>query len=147
MPVDELVEDDPDEDMDDPNDRRPTRRLDARRQADGELSDSDDEGEGGRRNHASHKDADSPTTGRRFGAPVGIMSTGTTHGVGPSGAPPVAAATAGPSAGQAAVAEQSDMDIDDGVPLAQAAKNKAAAPAPSTNGAGPAPNKDEAERP
>lgn len=145
MPIDERLEDDPDEDMDDPNERRSTRRLDARRQADGELSDSDDEGEGGRRNHASHKEADSPTTGRRFGAPVGIMSTGTTHGVGPSGTQPVAGAAAGAPAGQTAAAEQSDMDVDDGILLSQVAKNNATTPATVTNGAGPVP-KDEGDR-
>ena len=39
--------DDPneDEDMISPNERRPMRLLDSRRQADGELSDSDDEGD------------------------------------------------------------------------------------------------------
>jgi histone deacetylase 1/2 len=41
-----------------PDTRRPARLLDSRRQADGELSDSDDEGTGGRRNHASGKDSD-----------------------------------------------------------------------------------------
>jgi hypothetical protein len=35
--------------------RRHRRLLDSRIQNDGELSDSDDEGEGGRRNHVSHK--------------------------------------------------------------------------------------------
>lgn len=105
------------------------RLLDSRRQAEGEFSDSDDEGEGGRRNHASHKERDSVATGRRFGAAVGIMSTGTTHGVGPSVAPAVAS---GSGAGQAASADQSDMDVDDGIPLAQLAKAKA-----TTNGATP----------
>lgn len=131
MPVDDIVEDDPDEDMADPNDRRPMRLLDSRRQAEGELSDSDDEGEGGRRDHASHKDRDSVATGRRFGAAVGIMSTGTTHGVGPSVAPPVASGSGG---GQAISAEQSDMEVDDGVPLAQIAKAKAG----KANGSGEA---------
>ena len=144
MPVDEAVEDDPDEDMDDPNERRPQRILDARRQADGELSDSDDEGEGGRRNHASHKEADSPSSGRRFGTAVGIMSTGTTHGVGPSGVPCAAGVPPGASVGGA---EQSDMEVDDGIPLSQIAKSKAAATPASTNGAGPAPPpKEEGER-
>ncbi|KAI0757259.1 histone deacetylase [Daedaleopsis nitida] len=122
LPVDDIIEDDPDEDMVDPNERRPMRLLDSRRQADGELSDSDDEGEGGRRDHASHKERDTVATGRRFGAAVGIMSTGTTHGVGPSVAPAVAS---GPGAGQANSAEQSDMEVDDGIPLAQVAKAKA----------------------
>ena len=49
MPIDQALEDlNEDEDFIDPDDRRPMRLLDARRQADGELSDSDDEGEGGR---------------------------------------------------------------------------------------------------
>ena len=133
LPIDDIIEDDPDEDMADPDDRRPMRLLDSRRQNDGEFSDSDDEGEGGRRDHASNKERDTVGTGRRFGAAaVGIMSTGTTHGVGPSVAPPVAS---GSGAGQAASAEQSDMDVDDGVPLAQIAKAKTAAS--KTNGAGP----------
>lgn len=75
-----------DEDLDDsskdadlipPDSRRHTRLLDSRTQADGELSDSDDEGEGGRRDHADHK----------FGIGVGIFSgSGGTaaQGVGPS---------------------------------------------------------------
>ncbi|OSD05960.1 histone deacetylase [Trametes coccinea BRFM310] len=138
MPVDEMVEDDPDEDMVDPNDRRPQRLLDSRRQADGELSDSDDEGEGGRRNQASHKEADSPTSGRRFGGPVGIMSTGTTHGVGPSGAPPVSGATSAPAAGQTSAPEPSDMDVDEGLPLSQVAHIQSSPPI-STNGTAPAP--------
>jgi len=82
--------DDPNEDEDliPPDTRRPRKLLDSRRQADGELSDSDDEGEGGRRNHAKHKDPDSITekTGRKkFGA-MGIMASATapTQGAGPS---------------------------------------------------------------
>ncbi len=127
--MDDIIEDDPDEDMVDPNSRRPMRLLDSRRQAEGEFSDSDDEGEGGRRNHASRKDIDSITPGRRFGGAVGIMSTGTTHGVGPSGAPAVASGSgAGPVTG---TADQSDMDVDDGIPLAQLAKAKAVANKPN----------------
>ena len=88
--------------------RRPQRLLDSRRQADGELSDSDDEGEDDRRNHASHRDKDSiaPAGGRRFGAAVGIMSTGSTHGIGPTVALPVNPNPAVPATG-------SDMDVDD----------------------------------
>lgn len=98
------------------------RLLDSRRQGDGELSDSDDEGEGGRRNHAEHRDRDSVsasrssgnesiTNGRKFGMGVGIMSSGqtaTTHGAGPSGhttVPPVIA-TVGSR-------DSSAMEIDD----------------------------------
>ena len=75
--------------MDDPNDRRPMRLLDSRLQDDGELSDSDDEGEGGRRDHMSHKDLiDKNAEGNhKFGMGVGILasSIGATHGAGPSG--------------------------------------------------------------
>ena len=134
--------------MADPNERRPMRLLDARRQADGELSDSDDEGEGGRRNHASHKERDTVATGRR--AAVGIMSTGTTHGVGPSGAPSVAApaATGAPAAAttgpvNASGTEQSDMEVDDAAPaqaLVAKAKETTATPASSANGTAPGPS-------
>ena len=85
--MDELMDDlNADEDMISPDERRPWRILDSRRQADGELSDSDDEGEGGRRNHAS----EGATSGRKFGIGVGIMSSsqrnvGTGLNVGGSG--------------------------------------------------------------
>ncbi|KAH8100507.1 histone deacetylase [Cristinia sonorae] len=106
--------------MDDPNEdeelipkdvRRPQRLLDARRQADGELSDSDDEGEDDRRNHHSNKSPDSVAhpTGRR--AAVGIMSTGSTHGIGTSGATAVAATSSG-----AASSAQSDVEMADDAP-------------------------------
>ena len=74
-----------DEDFESPDDRRPRRLLDSRRQPDGELSDSDDEGEGGRRNHMDHRDQDG--SGRKFGMGIGIMTSGSaaTHGAGPSG--------------------------------------------------------------
>lgn len=76
LPIDLTLEDpNQDEDMEDPDVRRPQRLLDSLIQNDGELSDSDDEGEGGRRNHARHRDRDSVTSGvgRRFGVGVGIM--------------------------------------------------------------------------
>lgn len=90
MPIDEDLEDpNQDEDMEDPNDRRPQRLLDSRRQADGELSDSDDEGEDDRRNHESHKDLDPSRegVGHKFGMNIGIMASqqNPTHGAGPSG--------------------------------------------------------------
>ncbi|PCH33397.1 histone deacetylase complex catalytic component RPD3 [Wolfiporia cocos MD-104 SS10] len=153
MPVDAVLEDpNEDEDMISKDERRPQRLLDSRRQADGELSDSDDEGEGGRKNHASHRERESaplsPTTGRRFGAAVGIMSTGTTHGVGPSAATvaPVAV-TAAPASAAAGSSGQSDMDIDDdsssGQPIASRARSKSNALGPDTtaptNGTLPAP--------
>jgi len=56
------------------------RILDSRRQADGELSDSDDEGDGGRRDHASYQRDD-----HKFGIGGGILNAGATHGIGPSG--------------------------------------------------------------
>jgi len=123
LPIDDMIEDpNKDEDLISPNERRPMRLLDARRQADGELSDSDDEGEGGRRNHAMHRDRDSAsasrsdendsaTNPRKFGMGVGIMSSmqaGTTHGAGPSGhttVPPVIATA--PSR------DGSAMEVDD----------------------------------
>ncbi|VDB99310.1 unnamed protein product [Peniophora sp. CBMAI 1063] len=55
-PLDEVM-DDPnmDEDMLDPDERRPQATLDARVQDPREFEDSDDEGEGGDRNHESNK--------------------------------------------------------------------------------------------
>lgn len=132
--------DDPDEGEDtiSKDERRPQRLLDSRRQADGELSDSDDEGEGGRRNHARHAERDGVATGASRRAAVGIMTTGTTHGLGPSAVAnvanaPVANTTAGSSG-------QSDMDIDDDSSVGQTSgpararsKSKPPPPAP-TNG-------------
>ncbi|KZT19380.1 histone deacetylase [Neolentinus lepideus HHB14362 ss-1] len=74
------------------DERRHQRLLDTRRQADGELSDSDDEGEGGRRDHRSHRERDSPdgsSSGRKFNKGVmGINLSSApgsgSHGVGPS---------------------------------------------------------------
>lgn len=93
LPIDDVLENsNQDEDFESPDDRRSQRLLDSRRQADGELSDSDDEGEGGRRNHAHHRDLDSiigndGASGRKFGMGIGIMTSGSaaTHGAGPSG--------------------------------------------------------------
>jgi histone deacetylase 1/2 len=105
--IDALM-DDPNEDEDlIPHDtRRVTRLLDSVVQNDGELSDSDDEGEGGRRNHASARDEDdamatdvpasNPETRSTTGeppvvatlttapAPTGILTPSTTQGAGPS---------------------------------------------------------------
>ncbi|CAL1696435.1 unnamed protein product [Somion occarium] len=118
VPIDAMMEDaNEDEDLIPPDERRHPRLLDTRRQADGELSDSDDEGEGGRRNHASHRDADNlaHSTGRR--AAVGIMSAGSTHGIGTSMATAVTGGTPTPVAGSSN--NQSDMDVDEETPLAQ----------------------------
>jgi histone deacetylase 1/2 len=81
-----------------PDSRRHRRLLDSRVQADGELSDSDDEGEGGRRDYANHKDRGRESRSRssetengemrRFGIGGGILGAGaasSTHGAGPSG--------------------------------------------------------------
>ncbi|KAH7914500.1 histone deacetylase complex catalytic component RPD3 [Hygrophoropsis aurantiaca] len=101
LPIDEEM-DDPslNDDLIPPDTRRHRRLLDSRIQRDGELSDSDDEGEGGRRDHANHRDrkrnsrsrsseAESTSgTGRKFGIGAGIMTSslsGLTHGAGPSG--------------------------------------------------------------
>ena len=73
-----------------PDVRRPQRLLDSRRQPDGELSDSDDEGTGGRRDRASWKERDivnengGGSPGRKL-VGAGIMSSGSasTH-TGPS---------------------------------------------------------------
>ena len=107
MPIDDIIEDqNKDEDLISSDERRPRSMLDSRRQLDGELSDSDDEGDGGRRNHSSYRDADSAESngGLKFGIGVGILAAGhasSTHGAGPSGhtttarlakSPPVAAA-------------------------------------------------------
>lgn len=92
MPIDNAIEDpNEDEDLVDPDDRRPMRLIDSRRQPDGELSDSEDEGEGGRRNHARYRERDSnghgPNGSHKFGIGGGILNSGTasTHGAGPSG--------------------------------------------------------------
>lgn len=116
MPIDSALDDpNQDEDFIPSDERRPRRLLDSRRQADGELSDSDDEGEGGRRNHARHRDRDSTSRssgnesagGRKFGMGVGIMSSGqtATHGAGPSGHSTAARLLT--------TAVSSAMDIDD----------------------------------
>ncbi|KAL4243085.1 Histone deacetylase [Abortiporus biennis] len=111
VPIDDLMDDiNEDEDLVSPDERRPSRILDSRRQAEGELSDSDDEGEDDRRDHRSHRETDSVTHpgGRRTA--VGIMSTGTTHGIGTSIATAITAGTSTPAAGSSG---QSDMDVDE----------------------------------
>ncbi|KAK0198581.1 histone deacetylase complex catalytic component RPD3 [Armillaria mellea] len=94
LPIDDEMDDlNRDDDLIPKDIRRPQRMLDVRRQADGELSDSDDEGEGGRRNHASHRlrrsrsRERSNSVGRKFGMPsVGILAAGPTAAhAGPSG--------------------------------------------------------------
>lgn len=71
-----------------PDTRRHRRLLDSRIQADGELSDSDDEGTGGRKNHASQKDTDNVENSNGSGRKLlgaGIMSSSSTSAhAGPS---------------------------------------------------------------
>lgn len=109
-----------DEDTVDPNKRRPQRLLDSLVQRDDELSDSEDEGEGGRKNHATHRDPDSsilsPTGTRRFGVGVGIMGAAPL-GVGSAavaGGLPSVIGSGGPSARHSApVIDVDAMEIDD----------------------------------
>jgi len=126
--------DDPNEDEDtvDPDERRPMRLLDSLVQPEGELSDSEDEGEGGRRDHARHRDSDSISTGmgRRFGVGVGIMGaaapgSGSAAGSGgPSAHTNIQSALAGSSALTTDEESRSDaMDVDE-------------QPVPSVNGNG-----------
>lgn len=109
MPIDDLL-DDPnrDEDFESRDIRRPQRLLDSRRQADGELSDSDDEGEGGRRNHMRYRDSNS-VEGHKFGMGVGILVPSTSANmqtVGPSGHTTAARVLSNTPGGSAA------MDVD-----------------------------------
>ena len=97
LPIDELMDDlNQDEDTIDPDERRNQRLLDTRVQADGELSDSDDEGEGGRRNRHSHKGDSGLVSARKFVTTTGIMNPGASaasHGAGPSAHPPTSIPT------------------------------------------------------
>ncbi|KAL1681410.1 hypothetical protein EV122DRAFT_260747 [Schizophyllum commune] len=93
----DLADSSKDADLIPPDERRHTRLLDTRTQNDGELSDSDDEGEGGRRDHADHK----------FGIGVGIFSgSGGTaaQGIGPSSHTTAAQILSGSGSGE--------MDVD-----------------------------------
>jgi histone deacetylase 1/2 len=97
-----------DEDTIDPDDRRNQRLLDSRVQAEGELSDSDDEGEGGRKNQHSHKDDRERVPARKFVTTTGIMNPGASaasHGAGPSAHPPTSIPTA--------LVTADEMDVDD----------------------------------
>ena len=113
MPIDDMIEDqNKDEDLISSDERRPRSMLDSRRQVDGELSDSDDEGEGGRRNHSSYRDVDSAESngGLKFGIGGGILAAGpasSTHGAGPSGHTTTARIAKSPP-----VAVVANMDLD-----------------------------------
>lgn len=124
LPIDDAMDDiNQDEDLVPPDERRPRRLLDSRVQADGELSDSDDEGEGGRRDRVSYKDRGSESrsrsseteggTMRKFGIGVGILSSGpagSTHGAGPSGHTTLVPQT---------TAAPTSMDVDDTPPTTE----------------------------
>lgn len=102
LPIDDALEDpNRDEDNENPDKRRPMRLLDALVQRDDEFSDSEDEGEGGRRDRARHRDTDgsTKTTPKRFGVGVGIMGAAP-PGVGSAATQPSAAVggSGGPSA-------------------------------------------------
>lgn len=117
--------DDPNQDEDtvDPDERRPMRLLDSMVQPEGELSDSEDEGEGGRRNHARRRDPDSVSNGvgRRFGVGVGIMGAATPAGGTASGSGGPSAHTSIPrlmadssTAGAETETGSDSMDVDNG---------------------------------
>ena len=89
MPIDAQMEDpNEDEDLISADERRPRRLLDHLRQKDNEFSDSDDEGDSGRRNHVRYRDKDSADSNasHKFGIGGGILTSGpaNTHGAGPS---------------------------------------------------------------
>ncbi|KAJ7785969.1 histone deacetylase complex, catalytic component RPD3 [Mycena metata] len=145
LPID-MALDDPNEDEDliPPDTRRHRRLLDSRRQADGELSDSDDEGEGGRTNHADHRDPDSTSRvsgnegagGRKFGI---MASAPTAFGAGPSGHSTAARILSSGSA---------KMDVDDAAdtpPSASGGENGSASGSggEKTNGVHHSPSADE----
>ncbi|KAF8213414.1 histone deacetylase complex, catalytic component RPD3 [Mycena galopus ATCC 62051] len=140
MPID-MALDDPGEETDliPPDTRRHRRLLDSRRQADGELSDSDDEGDGGRTNHASHRDPDSTTRtsgneaagGRKFGI---MASASTAFPAGPSGHSTAARILSTGSA---------KMDVDDGTDTPPSTSNGDGSNGEKTNGVHHSPKPDE----
>ena len=128
MPIDDLMDDlNQDEDTIDPDDRRNQRLLDSRVQADGELSDSDDEGEGGRKNQHSHKDDDDLVPARKFVTTTGIMNPGASaasHGAGPSAHPPTSIPPALVTADEMDVDELAAEDPPTGEPKPKDATEK-----------------------
>lgn len=135
MPIDADLDDpNQDEDLISPNERRPQRLLDSRRQPDGELSDSEDEGEGGRRNRASHRTRDSSSQSsngkHKFGMGIGIMASGpsNTHGAGPSGH------TTAVRILSSSNAEDLKMEVDDTPPASNEEAEPEATPETMING-------------
>lgn len=101
------------EDTVDPNTRRPLWDRDAAVQKDGELSDSEDEGEGERRDHASHREPDTvaPVVGRRVATGIMAAAPSGPHGGGPSAhttIPPIMA----PQNDDESNSEPMDLDED-----------------------------------
>jgi hypothetical protein len=99
LPIDEQMNDSSkQDDLIPPDTRRHRSILDSRRQADGELSDSDDEGQGGRRDHAEHKTRKSVSPRTRTATPESVL-TGAQAVGGRSGImnPAGSSALAGPS--------------------------------------------------
>ncbi|KAJ6574774.1 histone deacetylase complex, catalytic component RPD3 [Mycena capillaripes] len=140
LPIDAALDDpNEDEDLIPPDTRRHRRLLDSRRQADGELSDSDDEGEGGRTNHAQHRDPDSTSRssgneaagGRKFGI---MASASTASGAGPSGHSTAARILSSGSA---------TMDVDDAADTPPSTNGENGSTSEKTNGVHHSPKADE----
>ncbi|KAJ7456669.1 histone deacetylase complex, catalytic component RPD3 [Mycena latifolia] len=141
LPID-MALDDPNEDEDliPPDTRRHRRLLDSRRQADGELSDSDDEGDGGRTNHATHRDPDSTSRssgnegagGRKFGI---MASAPTAFGAGPSGHSTAARILSSSGAAK--------MDVDDAADTPGGSTENGSTGEEKTNGVQHSPKPDE----
>ena len=128
MPIDAQMDDpNEDEDLVPPDERRPRRLLDHLRQRDDEFSDSDDEGEGGRRNHGRYRDLDSVDTNgiHKFGIGGGILTSGpaSTHGAGPS------VHTTAVQILSSAAAQ--DMDIDSPPSMGSGNEDGSSGPAPA----------------
>jgi histone deacetylase 1/2 len=133
MPIDMQLEDNEDEDLISQDQRRPSRLLDHLRQKDDEFSDSDDEGEGGRRNHARYRDKDSVESNgnHKFGIGGGILTSGpaNTHGAGPS------AHTTAVQILSSAAAQDMDIDSPRSNGTGSGNEDGSSGPAPATEAA------------
>jgi hypothetical protein len=139
--VDSLMDDpNADEDLIPTDTRRVTRLLDSMVQAEGELSDSDDEGLGGRRNTASARDTEEPATTDSAAAmseeetgqpvsesvvviatakaPTGILAASDTQGAGPSGSGVVVHEAPMPTNDSAKATNPDDIPMDIDIPSA-----------------------------
>ncbi|KAG9126914.1 histone deacetylase [Ceratobasidium sp. 392] len=121
--ADDYADDNADEDMDDPNERLPMRQRQRMIQPDMELSDSEDEGEGGRRNHQENKTAERSTAIKV--ADVEVASSTLRSGNLPITSPrtatstvsPDAAPNSGPGSVSNSVAQAQDSEKNDSVPM------------------------------